>query len=54
MLDNILCALELKQYNDMDDPFFKNMGIKIKFMNLTLDVFGFKSMTDFKTKSFFR
>ena len=50
ILDNALCALGKKQYNDVDDPYFSNMGIKIEYLNKILNIFGFKGLLDFETK----
>ena len=44
ILDNALCALGKKQYNDSDDPYFSNMGIKIEYLNKILNIFGFKGL----------
>lgn len=50
ILDNALCALGKKQYNDSDDPYFSNMSIKIEHLNKILNIFGFKGLLDFETK----
>ena len=44
ILDNALCALGKKQYND------DFMGIKIEYLNNILNIFGFKGLLDFDTK----
>ena len=43
-----LCALGKKPYDDTNDPYFKNMGNKIKYLNKFLTVFGFNSLLDNK------
>lgn len=50
ILDNALCALGRKQYNDLDDPYFSNMSIKIGYLNKILNIFRFKGLLDFETK----
>jgi len=49
ILDNALFALGKKHYDDSLDPYFSNIGLKIKYLNDILDVFGFKSLMDFNT-----
>lgn len=49
ILDNALYALGKKHYDDSSDPYFSNIGIKIKYLNDILEVFGFKSLMDFDT-----
>ena len=48
VLDNALCALGKKSYDDTNDPYFKNIGNKIKYLNKFLNVFGFDSLLDNK------
>ena len=50
ILDNALCALGKKQYNDVYDHYFSNMGIKIEYLNKILNIFGFKGLLDFETR----
>lgn len=49
ILDNALCALGKKSFDDTSDPYFRNMGNKIKYLNKFLDVFGFDGLLDKKT-----
>ena len=46
ILDHALYALGKKHYDDSHDPYFSNIGTKIKYLNTILDVFGFKSLLD--------
>ena len=48
-LNNLLCAIGKKSYDDSEDPYFMNMGNKIKYLNKILDTFGFKDPLDFET-----
>lgn len=50
ILDNALCAIGKKQYNNSEDPYFSNMGIKIEYLNKILNIFGFRGVLDFETK----
>lgn len=49
ILDNALYALGKKHYDDSLDPYLSNIGMKIKYLNYILDIFGFKSLLDFDT-----
>ena len=40
ILDNALYALGKKHYDDSLDPYFSNIGLKIKYLNDILDVFS--------------
>jgi hypothetical protein len=46
VLDNALCALGKRTFNDSEDPYFRNMGNKIEYLNKILNVFGFGSLLD--------
>ena len=46
ILDHALYALGKKHYDDSHYPYFSNIGTKIKYLNIILDVFGFKSLLD--------
>ena len=48
-LNNLLCAIGKKSYDDSEDPYFMNMGNKIKYLNKILDTFGFEHPLDFET-----
>ena len=47
-LNNLLCAIGKKSYNDSKDPYFINMENKIQYLNKILNIFGFKSPLNFE------
>ena len=47
-LNNLLCAIGKKPFDDSEDPYFMNMNNKINYLNKILDTFGFKGPMDFE------
>ena len=48
-LNNLLCAIGKKPFDDSEDPYFMNMNNKINYLNKILNTFGFEGPLDFKT-----
>ena len=50
ILDNVAYASEKKKINDVNDPYLNNMKLKKKYIDIILNVFGFKNLFDFETE----